>query len=245
MSQVQEPSYYEIALTNRQVVVAFVILLACLVAAFLSGIWVGRDEAPMVAATVADAEPVAEASAPQESPDRLSFFEREAEAEAGAVQPQAGTTLQQDLAADRGRAPAAAQVTPPAPRPVEPQVSAPPRQEPAQSAPPKASPPKASPPPRSAVPPVTRASSGRTVMEPSVNPGGLMVQVFSSADQAQAQKVADRLIRGGRDAFLSPVEVDGQVMYRVRIGPFEARDAAAKVADQVRRDFRLDTWITQ
>ena len=37
-----EPSYYEIALTNRQVVVAFVILLACLLAAFFSGVWIGR-----------------------------------------------------------------------------------------------------------------------------------------------------------------------------------------------------------
>ena len=33
-----EPSYYEIALTNRQVVVAFVILLACLLAAFFSSL---------------------------------------------------------------------------------------------------------------------------------------------------------------------------------------------------------------
>src|SRR5436305_10310243 len=37
-----EPSYYEIALTNRQVVVAFVILLGCLLAAFFSGVWIGR-----------------------------------------------------------------------------------------------------------------------------------------------------------------------------------------------------------
>src|ERR1700730_4361750 len=38
-----EPSYYEIALTNRQVVVAFVILLTCVVAAFFSGVWIGRE----------------------------------------------------------------------------------------------------------------------------------------------------------------------------------------------------------
>src|SRR3954467_893609 len=38
-----EPSYYEIALTNRQVVVAFVILLTCLLGAFFSGVWIGRE----------------------------------------------------------------------------------------------------------------------------------------------------------------------------------------------------------
>ena len=43
MSDSHEPSYYEIALTNRQVIVAFVILLVCLIAAFFSGVWVGRE----------------------------------------------------------------------------------------------------------------------------------------------------------------------------------------------------------
>ena len=38
-----EPSYYEIALTNRQVLVAFVILLGCVVAAFFTGVWIGRE----------------------------------------------------------------------------------------------------------------------------------------------------------------------------------------------------------
>jgi cell division septation protein DedD len=33
-------------------------------------------------------------------------------------------------------------------------------------------------------------------------------------------------------------------MYRVRIGPFENRDKANKVADQVRKGFKLDTWVT-
>ncbi|HEY8021186.1 MAG TPA: hypothetical protein VIH93_08800, partial [Thermoanaerobaculia bacterium] len=40
-----EPSYYEIALTNRQVVVAFVVLLVCLLSAFFSGVWIGRGSA--------------------------------------------------------------------------------------------------------------------------------------------------------------------------------------------------------
>ena len=41
--ETREPSYYEVALTNRQVLVAFVALLVCLLAAFLSGVWVGQD----------------------------------------------------------------------------------------------------------------------------------------------------------------------------------------------------------
>ena len=48
-----EPSYYEIALTNRQVVVAFVILLLCVVAAFLSGVWIGRESTARAQAKMA------------------------------------------------------------------------------------------------------------------------------------------------------------------------------------------------
>ena len=46
MTNSHEPSYYEIALTNRQVVVAFVILLLCLVSAFFSGLWIPLQVLP-------------------------------------------------------------------------------------------------------------------------------------------------------------------------------------------------------
>ena len=50
MSHSHEPSYYEIALTNRQVLVVFVVLLICVVAAFFSGVWIGqRDEQTAIA----------------------------------------------------------------------------------------------------------------------------------------------------------------------------------------------------
>ncbi len=53
-----------------------------------------------------------------------------------------------------------------------------------------------------------------------------------------------RLAQGGHPAFLSPVEVKGRTMYRVRIGPYAERELAEQVADTVRRTFKLDTWIT-
>jgi cell division septation protein DedD len=34
-------------------------------------------------------------------------------------------------------------------------------------------------------------------------------------------------------------------MYRVRIGPFDSRDKAQKVAEQVRKGYKLDTWVTE
>ena len=49
-----EPSYYEVALTNRQVVIGFVALLACVFTAFLAGVWLGRDAAPEAGEQVAE-----------------------------------------------------------------------------------------------------------------------------------------------------------------------------------------------
>jgi cell division septation protein DedD len=39
--------------------------------------------------------------------------------------------------------------------------------------------------------------------------------------------------------------VDGRTMYRVRIGPFATRPKAQQVAEKVRKNFKLDTWLTQ
>jgi cell division septation protein DedD len=72
-----------------------------------------------------------------------------------------------------------------------------------------------------------------------------VIQVFSSHDQAQAQKVLDRLLRADYDAFLSPAEVRGIVRFRVRVGPFRDRAEAERVAANLRTDLKLETWITQ
>jgi cell division septation protein DedD len=73
----------------------------------------------------------------------------------------------------------------------------------------------------------------------------VVIQVFSSADKDQAVRIRDRLVSGGQKAYLSPVEVSGRTMYRVRIGPFDTRDKAQKVAEQVRKSYKLDTWVTE
>jgi DedD protein len=75
--------------------------------------------------------------------------------------------------------------------------------------------------------------------------GSVVIQVFASADPAEAGRVRDRLTKGGQAAFLSPLTVDGRTMYRVRIGPFTSRQKAQTVAEKVRKTYKLDTWLTQ
>jgi len=220
VSEPHEPSYYEIALTNRQVTVAFVILLVCLVGAFFSGVWVGRSGAESSAAKLVPAPQATNGQAPLEE---LHFFSDTAKAEkAPAVAPEPTAAASPTLG-------------PLAPSPT-PEV-----------APPPSSPaPVVTPSPEAHKPPPA-AKPTPAVAEPAseLAPGEMVVQVFSSPDGEQAKKIVSRLKSGGFRAFLSPIEKSGKTVYRVRIGPFTDHGAAQKVADQVRKKYRYDTWITR
>jgi cell division septation protein DedD len=221
VSDPQEPSYYEIALTNRQVLVAFVILLVCVLAAFFAGVWVGRGS-PAAAADVPQQAAAAEATPSPGEPKELAFFNDEnakgttpdgAESSEGAegrpdlkqlaTKPRQDTTLAQDLG------------VPNAPTPG----------------------PSAAP---SAAPAVAPTEAAAATGAPPAPAGALFIQVLSSKDELQAKRLETRLRAAGYKAFISPA--GGK--YRVRIGPFKARDEAEKVAAKTRRDFRVDTWIT-
>jgi DedD protein len=235
MSDSREASWYEIALTHSQIVKIFVVLLLCLVGAFFSGVWIGRDAAASIddvggEATVAQ---VPDEAGEGREVAQLKFFSdeevvptgngaRAKEAPRPAVDPGAESTLVEDLtSAARSQAETA---------PDQNALSTPSRTTP------------------DAPVTVTRETGRETARETSSaavqDAGDLVVQVFSSNDATQARKVLGRLAQGGHPAFLSPVEVRGQTMYRVRIGPYVERSAAEQVATTVRRDFKLDTWIT-
>ena len=219
MSQSHEPSYYEIALTNRQVLIVFVVLLICVVAAFFSGVWVGQRDTPAPGMTLAQGgteEPALEAEEGA-AVGELHFFSDEENPAAAAPslaeiadEPQPETTLLEDLGGRESEPEAAA---------VEPGPQA----------------------------PASRPGPANTDAVANAVPatGGYVIQVFSSADEVQARKLLRQLTDGGYPAFLSPVEVGNQTMVRVRIGPFSQLANAETVADRIQREFKLDTWVTQ
>ncbi|MBW8874907.1 MAG: SPOR domain-containing protein [Acidobacteria bacterium] len=249
MSEPHEPSYYEIALTNRQVVVAFVILLVCLLGAFFSGVWIGRES------TVRAQEQIARnASPPQTEPkkegenlENLDFFDsrdnKKARGSHGEKQGKSEAT------------PARPETPAPEPEPAESpvQVAAVPAPAPAAPAPGpdrkgkgrkgKGTVEAATTPAADTSP--LRPAKPSEIVEPAVPKGAVVIQVFSSQDRPQADSIRKRLVKGGQHAFLSPVDVAGHTMYRVRIGPFSSRPDAQKVAEKVRRAYRLDTWVTE
>ncbi|MEA2564606.1 MAG: hypothetical protein QOH06_6110 [Acidobacteriota bacterium] len=247
MTNSHEPSYYEIALTNRQVVVAFVILLLCLVSAFFSGLWIGRESAARGAQDqiVSNVSP---SPTPEEGQalDELAFFEDGQKPGSGEASPapDATPTPAQDttLLEDFGGEPE--EVTEPDPdlpegrrrRGRDRNAGA---QEDGEEIAGTATPAPTATPARPA------AASAGVTPEPRIASGQVVIQVFSSPELDQAEKVRDRLISGGHKAYLSPVQVAGRTMHRVRIGPFNSRGDAQKVAEQVRKGYKLDTWVTE
>jgi len=269
-----EPSYYEIALTNRQVIVAFVVLLLCLIAAFFSGVWIGRESGARMAAeqVVRNTPPAEDEKEKKEGQnlEELEFFQSGKKGKPGkgeakpsapapvptpaaaapAAQstaqstpqstpkpPQAATGTDATLSNDLGGEDTEAAPRAPAPTPAVPGRGL--RQKPSAASPSGAAKPGA------AATPPGKPSAKPTATEPAHAAGQVVIQVFSSAEKDQAERIRDRLVSGGEKAYLSPVDVSGRTMYRVRIGPFDSRDKAQKVAEQVRKSYKLDTWVTE
>ena len=243
MSDSNDNYHYEIALTNRQVLVSFVVLLFCVLAAFAMGVWVGRmDEGQVFAAEAPPAEGTSE------MPDLDNLEEFRFGSQGGEQE-----LDKPDLSQLRGGAretPASGSGTPPSARPraggagastgdttlaedVRGARPAPPTEPRQAPPPPRRAAPPSNPTPRQAPPAGAKATEG------------FVVQVFSTYEQATAKKLRQRLRQGGyRRAFLSPVEVANQTMYRVRVGPFAERSPAEKVAAAIKSEFQLETWIT-
>lgn len=237
MSHSHEPSYYEIALTNRQVLVVFVVLLVCVVAAFFSGVWIGRQNEQTRIAEIPESS-IDEAAPTQDNGDAkvLNFFSDEGAedkpslAEVVEQQP-TETTLAEDVGVSEVEDPASEVQE----LVVEEATTGTGTEE--ETVKPE---------------PTVANAENRTASQPTASQaekstadGEHVIQVFSSADEAQAKKLTAQLSSGGFPAFLSPVDVDGQTMYRVRIGPYSDLSDAESVAARVRRSYKLDTWVTR
>lgn len=220
-----EPSYYEIALTGKQVTGAFVVVLVSLLVAFFSGVWIGSGAPREVLDATAAAAAV---EAPAKASNELSFFKDRSAETKPEIRPDVTT--------------APAPVTPP-PVPVEePEPDpVPPAPAPIEAAPvapvPQADPkpdPKPETPPKPAAPAVTPAPSGP-----------LVIQVFTSSDEAKARDMLKKLKAKNFKAYLSPTKANGKTVYRVRVGPFAKEADAKATSDRIEKQFKVDTWITR
>jgi cell division septation protein DedD len=264
VNEANEPSYYEIALTNRQVVVVFVALLTFVLAIFLCGVWVGKNGSerlaragmPSQGAQGAEADQLANleefkffseaekrqaAGGPGASPTDPSSSPPPPKADLPRIldKPRTDTTLAQDVGSASEASPPAAGEASGDPQPG---VAGPDRRAAATE-----------PPPSRPAPPADKAPVTPSSVTPRSEPAtahaaaameGWVVQVFSTHDEPQARKLLRQLEEEGQPAFLSTLAVGGQSMFRVRVGPFDDRNRAESVSNLLRQKLRLDPWVT-
>jgi cell division septation protein DedD len=215
---VEETGYYEVALSNRQLLGAFCLFSLVLAGAFLMGVWFAR-EGQALGPTRQTAAPAARGA----NEDLV-----DAEVGAGAVLDEMKFFSEEPRPGGGASA-----------RPNPPAGSTPPSTSAAAPIPPPAAPVR---PPPSPAPPAANTKPATT---PAPGPGApVHVQVFSSPDAGQARRVLEQLRQAGYAAALSPIEVGNRTMHRVRVGPFRDRAEAERVAEQVKARFKLSTWIT-
>ena len=247
--EMTDQSYYEIALTNRQVLMAFVVVLASVLGAFLSGVWVGKGGSePLQAQEVQLADAATQGEGELESfrfftdEEKKAKSEEAGDGEAGDGEnrgkkrtrkpdlsrllddPDKATTLAEDVGSSKARK-ARRDRTPSAPPPKKAATET-------KKDPPKKDPPKKTAPPPPPPPPPPPA--------PTAAAEGFIVQVFSTHDEAQAQKVLKQVTADGYKGFITS---EG-TFYRVRIGPFSERAQADRASRGIKKKFKLDTWVT-
>ncbi len=81
---------------------------------------------------------------------------------------------------------------------------------------------------------------------PEVSPGGAyLVQVGSFADFEAALRLRRRLEGKGYPVSFSETVAEEQPFYRVRVGPYLAKDQAREVGERLAREERLECWIVK
>jgi len=73
--------------------------------------------------------------------------------------------------------------------------------------------------------------------------GGYSIQVAAGTMRENADYLRDKYIMRGYEAYITPVEIEGQSFYRVRIGNFENYAEAKLVAAELQDHFSAETWI--
>lgn len=225
-------SYYEIALTNRQALVAFAVLLGAVLIAFFAGVWVARSEPD--APALVEGAPAPLGSAPLRPEPQLARVAEAADT---------STTLVEDVSGKRPAAPSTSAATEPATAAEgEPVIAEPEAGEPGASLARAAEPEPiqaASQP--AATPPAEPSPPRPVISEPTT---GFIIQVMATADLAKAEGLVRRLEAAGYSAYPSPTGSGATRTYRVRIGPYTTREKADQDAARVDRQFKVESWVT-
>jgi len=213
----QDDYYYEIQLTNKQLVFYFMAGAAGLILSFLAGVMVGRG---------VDTAASADGSTQRLADERVISEEPIATPAPEFSYPQQLEADRPEVALERPKPAAAATPAPAAtPTPKPTRVASTPAPTPA----PTPTPPKATP------KPAARSTALPNPL-PSVTAPGHAVQVGAYKDQESANKITDGLKKKGFPAFVTAPAPGSGGLYTVRVGPYRDRADAELVRDRLRAE---------
>jgi cell division protein FtsN len=229
----QDDYYYEIQLTNKQLVFYFMAGAAGLILSFLAGVMVGRGvEGGAAGATenrpVAEERVVAEQSPPPAATPAPSDYSYPQRLEAD--HPEEG--LERQRPGGVAATPNPAPVTAPARRTATPAPAAP-TPKPAVATPTPAAPTPAAATPTLPPPPVRAASGALPRALPSTS-AGFAIQVGAFKDRGSADGVVKNLKSRGLPAYT--VTPAGGGLFTVRVGVYRDRADAEAVQERLRDD---------
>jgi DedD protein len=225
----QDDYYYEIQLTNKQLVFYFLAGSAALVLSFLAGVKVGRGVEETASADAGARRVVEDRIVPEEppasrAPEELTYAQRlESDKVDESLERPAG-----DAGAPAASAPKPAEAKPASPPP-RPAATATPRPSP----PPPAAAAKATPKPASQ--PSASAAAG----------GSFTIQVGAFKDKATAQSVAARLKGKGYDAYVVAPDGPEGGLFNVRVGTYPARAEAERTQARLRDEEKYKPFIVK
>jgi cell division septation protein DedD len=230
----QDDYYYEIQLTNKQLVFYFLAGATGLILSFLAGVMVGRG-VDQSAGEVQAARPVAEERVVTEETPKpvppaagdLTYAQRleSDKTDDGLEKAKGGTS-----AARTARA-----VKPPVTTAAAPATTTPAAPPATVAAVPRTAPPK--PAPATAVKPV-KGPGG-----PIVASGNFTIQVGAFKDKASADSVVARLKNKGFAAYV--VSPEGEGLFNVRVGNFAARPEAERISTRLRDEEKFKPFIVK
>jgi cell division septation protein DedD len=234
----QDDYYYEIQLTNKQLVFYFMAGATGLILSFLAGVMVGRGvdagsevqaARSLVEERVVTEEPAR--PAPQPAVEELTYSQRleservdeslEKPAPAREDEPAAAAAAAQPKPSSAPVASRAGAAGPPASKPA-----------PARTVQPRAGTPK----------PGAASKAVAKVSAPSA--GSFSIQVGAFKDRASADSMVSRLKEKGYAAFaVSPAGADG--LFNVRVGTFEARADAERIQRRLTDEEKFKPFIVK
>ena len=243
----QDDYYYEIQLSNKQLVFYFMAGATGLILSFLAGVMVGRGvDANAGEVQAARALPVQEEKVVAEEPPKpatpaedLTYAQRlEADKQDDTlekVKPATGSAAKSPAAARPAPARPAPGVAPP---PLHPATAAPsaPKPEATTPAPKQASP--------AATSPLAPARPGPAPKAVAPTAGTFTIQVGAFKDKASADSVVSRLKGKGFAAYVvSPGAAEG--LFNVRVGSFTGRADAEHVQGRLRDEEKFKPFIVK